>query len=72
MGASAYPLICYNFPTWFFFKIDKSKWYKPEKLFCHFLNIFMILLGIYCTYLFFADNVDYCAQKAAGLVFDAY
>lgn len=50
LGASAYPLICYNFPTWFFFRLDKSKWNSPKRLFAHFINIFMLLLAGYCTY----------------------
>jgi amino acid permease len=56
MGATAYPMICYIFPCMFFLKLDKNPWYSKEKLFCIFMIVSMSLLGLYCTYSFFANN----------------
>jgi Amino acid permeases len=58
LGASAFPLISYNFPCMFYLKLDKSPWYSPHRLFCHFINFTMFLLAIYCTYAFFIDSDD--------------
>lgn len=56
LGASAYPLINYNFPCMFYLRLDPRPWYTSKKLFIHFINVFMLLLAGYSTYSFFADS----------------